>query len=226
MQGNRRSGGRWIGLLSAALVLAGCVEQPSSSPPITTPNQSAVSVWALGDSQGALSNDPARGLPWTVRLGPAVGNGADAMEGAGWTVAGTHTGRTVPQRAADLARTNTIRRYIVMAGINDLSAQRTVAQMLSGATLLADQARSAGATVLWVGVVPVPKLAPIANREADRRAFNAALAQRYGASFVDCSSKLADAAGWLRTDYSLSPSNLHLNNAGEQVLANCISAVR
>lgn len=220
--------GRWLGLAALACLMTAtaCTESVGTAPGVTTPVQTGLRVWALGDSQGANSNDPARGLPWTQRIGNDVGNGADAMYGAGWTLPGTYTNQTIGQRAVALSGTNTVREYIVMAGINDLTGGKSVTQMLSGVTALANHAASIGATVTWVGVVPLPQAATISNREADRRAFNAALAQRYPGRYVDCSSRMADANGWLRTSYSLSPTNLHLNGAGEQALADCINAFR
>jgi len=189
----------------------------------TAPIPHAVgATWALGDSQGAYSNDPARGLPWPSRLG--IGNGADGMQGAGWTVPGPHSSQTIAQRAQALAAANTVKRFIVMAGVNDLGAGRTVTEMLAGVTALQTAAARVGAVVTYVGVVPFPAQSYVAYRNADRLAFNRALAARYGANFVDCSASMADAAGWMLSKYSLSPSDLHLNSAGEQALASCIAA--
>ena len=187
---------------------------------------SDIAVWALGDSQGAPSNDIARGKPWPERVGEGIGNGAIGMEGAGFTVVGPHSGMTVVEKAASLSRTNRVTEFVVMAGINDLSAKRTLAEMLIGADQLSAVAAAAGATITWVGVVPVPQASYIADREPQRRAFNAALAERFSERFVDCSGSLSTDSGWLRSDYSLSPSNLHLNSAGEQALADCIVAKR
>lgn len=190
------------------------------------PTDSDITVWALGDSQGSPSNDTARGKPWPELIGELIGNGAVGMEGAGFTVVGPHSGMTVPQKAATLASGHHVAEFVVMAGINDLSAKRTLAEMLIGADQLSAVAATAGATITWVGVVPVPQASYIADREPQRRAFNAALAERFGERFVDCSGSMSTSAGWLRPDYSLSPSNLHLNSAGEQALADCIVAKR
>lgn len=207
-------------------LLGACVESTSTAPPTTVPVQTGLTVWALGDSQGANSNDPARGLPWTQRIGSSVGNGADNMYGGGWTTASTYTSQTVGQRAAAITRVENVKEFVVMAGINDLTGGRSVAQMLTAVTAFAADAAAKGIKVTWVGVVPLPQGATIANREADRKAFNAALASRYGSRFVDCSPRMSNAAGFLTPGLSLGPLDLHLNNAGEQALADCITAFR
>ena len=148
------------------------------------------------------------------------------MYGAGWTIAGTYTAQTVGQRAAAIGAQSSVTEYVVMAGINDLTGGRSVTQMLAGVTEFADYAAAVGAKVTWVGVVPLPQTATISNREADRRAFNTALAQRYGTRYVDCSPQMSNAAGYLTPGLSLGPLDLHLNNAGEQALADCINAFR
>lgn len=208
--------------LSAAL-LSGCA--PSAvEPSVGTTPVSGVGTWTLGDSQGALSNDPARGLPWTERLGPEVGNGAAGMHGAGWTVPGTNSLLTIAQRAQALTSANTVTRFVVMAGINDLKTTRTTAQILAGVDQLEAVAAAEGASVLYVGVVPVPQGATIAARNADRLAFNAALAQRFGARYLSCDAAMSTSSGWLQPSMSLGPLDLHLNDAGEQALADCIAA--
>ena len=208
------------------LVATGCPADSSESPPGTTPPATGQTIWALGDSQAANSNDPARGLPWSLRIGADVGNGGDGMYGAGWTLPGSYTGQTVVQRAAAIGAQSSVTEYVVMAGINDLTGGRSVTQMLAGVTEFADYAAAVGAKVTWVGVVPLPQTATISNREADRRAFNTALAQRYGTRYLDCSPRMSNAAGYLTPGLSLGPLDLHLNNAGEQALADCINAFR
>ena len=216
----------WAALVAAVLVATGCPADPSESPTVTTPPATGQTVWALGDSQAANSNDPARGLPWSERIGVDVGNGGNAMYGAGWTIAGTYTAQTVGQRAAAIGAHSSVTEFVVMAGINDLTGGRSVTQMLAGVTEFANYATAIGAKVTWVGVVPLPQTATIANREADRRAFNTALAQRYGTRYLDCSPRMSNAAGYLTPGLSLGPLDLHLNNAGEQALADCINAFR
>jgi len=224
----RTRGTRWtaLGIAAIAFLSTGCPATSPSTPPVTTPVQTGLTVWALGDSQGANSNDPARGLPWSQRIGADVGNGADAMYGAGWTLRGTYTQQTILERATALAQVNTVREFVVMAGINDLTGGRSVADMLTAVGQFSSYATSIGAKVTWVGVVPLPRAATISNREADRRSFNSGLAQRFGGNYVDCSSSMADTDGFLRSGYSLSPIDLHLNDAGEQALAGCITAFR
>jgi|JI10StandDraft_1071094.scaffolds.fasta_scaffold613476_2 lysophospholipase L1-like esterase len=217
---------RWIAVVAAMLVATGCPADSSESPTGTTPPATGQTIWALGDSQAANSNDPARGLPWSLRIGADVGNGGDGMYGAGWTLPGSYTGQTVVQRAAAIGAQSSVTEYVVMAGINDLTGGRSVTQMLAGVTEFADYAAAVGAKVTWVGVVPLPQTATISNREADRRAFNTALAQRYGTRYVDCSPQMSNAAGYLTPGLSLGPLDLHLNNAGEQALADCINAFR
>ena len=216
--------GRLIGLAALACLVTACPEVTPSTG--QQPAEVAGNVWALGDSQAANSNDPARGLPWSLRIGADVGNGGDAMYGAGWTLAGSYTGQTILQRAVALHGRGPIREYVVMAGINDLTGGRSVTQMLAGVTEFANYATAIGAKVTWVGVVPLPQTATISNREADRRAFNTALAQRYGTRYLDCSPRMSNAAGYLTPGLSLGPLDLHLNNAGEQALADCINAFR
>lgn len=206
------------------LTAVACAPTQATPPTASTPANSAVGTWALGDSQGALSNDPARGLPWTERMGHGVGNGAASMHGAGWTVASSISGLTVPQRAHELTAVNTVSRFVVMAGVNDLKPGRTVAQMMGGVDQLEAIAAAEGATVVYVGIVPVPQAATIANRNATRVAFNQALAQRFGGRYVSCDAALSTAGGWLRPSMSLGPTDLHLNDAGEQALANCVAA--
>lgn len=204
--------------------MVACQPDPPVTPPVTPTGPQT--VWTLGDSQGALSNDPARGLPWTLRIGNDVGNGADAMYGAGWQIPGSYSLRSVPQRASDLTAVNVVDEFIVMAGINDLTGGRTVAEMLAGVDQLSFIAAAEGADVLWVGVVPLPQAATISNREADRLAFNAALASRFPGRYVDCSPSMSTTGGWLQPGYSLGPLDLHLNSAGEQALADCVAAAR
>lgn len=202
---------------------------PTTSPvtvPVTVPVQNTATVWALGDSQGANSNDPARGLPWTQRIGDGIGNGADNMYGGGWTTQSTYTHETIGQRATAISSTHPVTEFIVMAGINDLTGGRSVPSMLDAVDVFADQAAARATNVTWVGVVPLPHAATIANREADRKTFNASLAQRFPGHYVDCSATMSDANGWLKSSYSLDPLNLHLNSAGEQALADCISGFR
>lgn len=224
-----RSTTRAARTIAAALMVtlgAGCAAgpAPTTTTPVTTPADSTVGIWTLGDSQGALSNDPARGLPWTERLGPTIGNGAAAMHGAGWTVAGPISGLTVPERARALTEANEVTRFVAMVGINDLSRGRTVAQMMAGVDELEAVAAAAGATVVYVGVVPVPRAATIANRNATRVAFNQALADRFGTRYLNCDAAMSTPTGWLRPTMSLGPTDLHLNDAGEQALADCVSA--
>lgn len=210
--------------LTTMMTAVACSPAPTTTAPVVTSPPSGIStVWAFGDSQGAKSNDPNRGIPWTERIGN-VRNGADNMYGAGWTVGGTFTGRTIAQHAAHIESSgNRITRIVVMAGINDLSAGKSVSHMLGGVDALANWASARGIAVAWVGVVPVPQHATISNRNADRLAFNRGMAQRFGPWYLDCAPYMANAAGWLQPAYSLSPTDLHLSSAGEQALANCVA---
>ncbi len=216
----------WLLVAVLAVLATGCPEPPSTDASTTTLPQTNLTVWALGDSQGANSSEPDRGLPWTERIGAGVGNGADNMYGGGWAIPSINTKQTITQRAAAVIGSSPVREFIVMAGINDLTGGRTLAQMLAGASEFADLAAAHGITVTWVGLVPFPETATISNRQADRNAFNAALAARYGNRFLDCSPRMSNASGFLTPGLSLSPLDLHLNNAGEQALADCINAFR
>ncbi|MFN8053021.1 MAG: SGNH/GDSL hydrolase family protein [Acidimicrobiales bacterium] len=226
-RGTRRtSAGRSTAAAAAlALVLAGaaCDPQPTTLPP--TPHNTGVSIWALGDSQGAESTDPARGLPWTDRLGSDVGNGATNMEGSGFTVPGTFTGRTIPQRASDIAGTNSVSRYIVMAGINDIGAGKSLSDIRNGIAVLDSFAAAHTVSVTYVLLIPFTQGSYIAPKNADRLALNAALVNDHPGHVIDCESALA-VNGWLNPAYALSATNFHLNSAGEQALANCINAHR
>lgn len=184
-------------------------QQPSTDASTTTLPQTNLTVWALGDSQGANSSEPDRELPWTERIGAGVGNGADNMYGGGWAIPSINTKQTITQHAAAVIGSSPVREFIVMAGINDLTGGRTLAQMLAGASEFADLAAAHGITVTWVGLVPFPKrrrsrtARPTATRSTPR------YAARYGNRFLDCSPRMSNASGFLTPGLSLSPLDLH-----------------
>ena len=208
-----------IALLMAAL--SSCAPQSGSGSPSTTTPAGPFATWALGDSQGAPSDDPARGLAWTQLIGE-VGNGAVSMEGAGWSVTGPHSGLTVPQKAQQIVDQHGAVDFVVMAGVNDLGAGRTVTEMLQGVANLEVTAANAGVEVVYVGIVPITQGSYVAPRDGDRIAFNKALATQFPGRYVDCSASMS-IGQWLNPAFALGAANLHLNAAGEQALAGCIA---
>jgi len=109
-----------------------------------------------------------------------------------------------------------------MAGVNDLGAGRSVAEMLGGVAALETVATAAGVSVLYVGIVPITRGAYVAPRDGDRIAFNQALATQFAGRYVDCSASMT-IGQWLNPAFALGAANLHLNAAGEQALAGCIA---
>lgn len=204
-----------------AFAVTACGPTGPSVPVDPTIPTSQFTVWALGDSQGAPSNNPARGLSWAERL-PGVANGAVGMEGSGWTVLGPYTGLTIPQQAEAITSINGPVSFIVMAGINDLGGRRTVDQMLAGVAAL----EAVTTDVVYVGIVPITEGSYVAYRDADRSAFNAALAATYPDRYIDCDATMSTATGWLNPNMAIAADDLHLNSTGEQALTDCITTAQ
>ena len=144
------------------------------------------------------------------------------MEGSGWSVPGTHSGLTIAQQAQKIVAAQGAVNFVVMAGVNDLGARKTVADMLAGVAQLEAVAASVGTRVLYVGIVPVPQASYVNYRNADRLAFNQALAAQFPGRYLDCSASMSS-GDWLIAPYSLAADDLHLSSAGEAALAACIA---
>lgn len=178
-------------------------------------------VWAVGDSQAAASNDVRRGPGWAERLGAEVGNGAARMHGAGWTVPGTVSLESIGSRMLSIASADQADMIVVMAGVNDLRR----APLATMTTAVEDVDRLADAQhveVVFVTIPPFPPNATIRSYEAKRRAFNEFLVSQYPERTIDCESDLSSTAGVLPVSYAMAADDLHLNDAGLAVLADCI----
>ena len=178
-------------------------------------------IWAVGDSQAASSNDVRRGPGWAERLGAEVGNGATRMHGAGWTVPGSISLESVGSRMLSIAGAEQADKIVVMAGVNDLRS----ASLASITAAVHDVDRLADAQdveVVFVTVPPFPPSASIRQQEAKRRSLNQFLRSQYPERTVDCEDDLSSGAGVLPVAYAMASDDLHLNDAGLAVLADCI----
>lgn len=195
----------------------------SSTTSTTTTSVPATNVYiAIGDSNASGNNNPARGLPWSERLGVTVRNGSNDSHGAGYVVKGTYTNRSF---AEELLYENSAvpgsTKAIVQGGINDLQS-KTVAEIEAGMNLLKSNADSIGFAVYFVKIIPSRADSYVQPYEAKRNQINSDMVSLFPGKVIDCNSVLD-----LNNDSKLDPAfaldPIHLNSAGEQALASCIA---
>ncbi|NLA35808.1 MAG: SGNH/GDSL hydrolase family protein, partial [Actinobacteria bacterium] len=136
---------------------------------------------------------------------------------------GPHSPDSIADRILKVARTEQADTIVVMAGVNDLWTKP--ADSLRGTIASTDLlARGFGADVFFVTVPPLPIASPLKRAEAERRRLNDSLLADFPGRAIDCEANLVDGAGHLRSEFAMASDDLHLNNAGEQALADCIAA--
>ena len=75
--------------------------------------------------------------------------------------------------------------------------------------------------VHFLAITPYVEGGYWASFQPERLSVNAWLNANLGPRTIDCTSGLATSSGWLRPEFSVD-NVVHLNAAGEAVLANCV----
>ncbi|MCB1283593.1 MAG: SGNH/GDSL hydrolase family protein [Microthrixaceae bacterium] len=202
-----------------ALAATGCrLESPASG--TVGVYEDSTSIVAIGDSQTSVHDHPQRGPSWADRI-PGVTNGAAGMGGGGWRQRSARTNQTIDDRTAQHLN-NHADHIVVMAGVNDLNNHWLAQDLLEPITAWKARLDAANAQYTVIGVVPYPRDARVARTENQRQELNASFAEVFRDRYLDCDSYLSDEDGWLLPGLSLSATDLHLNSAGEQKLADCV----
>lgn len=189
----------------------------------TTALPGSYDILAIGDSNAAGSNDPARGLPWSQRLGSTVRNGATDSHGAGWVTPGTFTGRNFAQELTfenNAVPGSTV--VVVQGGVNDLQT-KTVGEIEDGMQAFNTIALANGQSVKFVKIIPSRVDSYVQPYDGKRQQINADLDALFPGQVIDCNPGL-DADNDFKLDPWFALDSIHLNGAGEQALADCIAS--
>lgn len=215
----RRRSLRVLALLMSLFLLTSCGEQL----PGDVPEWNAVGehrVWGIGDSQAASAGDPRRGPGWGERLG--LGDAWGWMYGGGWIARNLYTGETAGERVERLITQAEVELIVIMIGVNDLYVA-TAEEVLPVVDDVDTRARARGVEIVYVTIPPLPSRSPLLAVEDQRQAMNDNLLATFPGRVVDCSAAMTD-DGFLPDHFAMAPDDLHLNDAGEQALADCIAA--
>jgi lysophospholipase L1-like esterase len=169
--------------------------------------------WAVGDSitAGVL------GVAGWPNQPPAYGNFANL----GYP--GSKAKDIIPWIEAEVAACSPDQRpteVVFAAGINDLDTDVTLTDMEANVT---DLVTNLGVPVRLISLQPYPVDSQVAGHDADRRAFNAWMADTYPDLYTDCSTPMEGPDGWLLPEYNYD-GIIHLTNAGAFELSACIMA--
>lgn len=215
--------------IATPLVLAasGCAPTtttPGGSTTTTTIEPGTVVAIAMGDSQAGGSNDPARGLPWSERLGSKVFNGTPNNHGGGYVVPGTFTGRNMADQIVFAKGQAPEAQYVIMmAGTNDLAIH--TAEEIETKINLADAVSTAnGMSARIALIIPSNSISYTQAYEAKRNEVNNFIQAAYGDRAIDCNPVLdVDGDGKLDQDKTLNDGGgFHLNDLGEAEFSACL----
>jgi hypothetical protein len=204
---------------TAVFMLSACSPAPALDPgPPKVPTCPAPNAqWAVGDS---LGNETSRGVPGWPDSGTQKGQWAN------FSVPGAGAIRQTAFIEVNLGYCDDTQQpslVVLEAGINDLAFGAQTATMLE--STISNFVKSVSVPIRIVAITPMNANSPQLWVEPGREQYNTWLKATYPKLAIDCSSALAGGDGYLRPDYALSGDTLlHLNQAGEDALANCIGA--
>jgi lysophospholipase L1-like esterase len=202
-------------LLIGISALAGCATPGGGGGGSSAPPSCEGPQWAVGDS---ITNESNVGIPGWPNEGTASGHwvnygvpGAKATILHDWTI-------------AELAKCTGPKPTLIVfeAGLNDIHFGGATAAQVEA--IYADLIAHAGVPVRIMTLVPYVQNGPWAVDEPVRDAVNSWIRSLPAARRVDCAPVLEGSNGWLNPAYSIDNA-VHLTQAGEVALANCVEAV-
>jgi lysophospholipase L1-like esterase len=174
--------------------------------------------WAVGDSLTSGLTDvtgwPDQNPPWAPGSFANKGVGGQAIA---WLT--YQTGRDLAKCAED--GTPEPDKVVFLGGANDIAnAHLSLAAMQEDIQELVALFDTHGIDYRLVSMAPIPQGADWAWGNNQRVNFNNWMAATYPSKFINCDDDLRSGT-WLDPAYAKG-DRVHLNNAGELVLANCI----
>jgi lysophospholipase L1-like esterase len=182
------------------------------------PTCPAITNWAVGDSITAGYGGV---IGWPDQ-NPPVTPGMFANKGVGGqTIAWLSRQTGFDFAVCDEYSVAKPSKVVFQAGSNDLAnAHLTLAAMQQDLQEMVAIFDSNGVDYRLVSITPIPSTADWTSFNSQRVAYNNWLAATYPSKFVNCDDNLRSGT-WLNPAYAFG-DRVHLSDAGQEVLANCI----